>query len=151
MDPRERAERAVEACLAEALPDVDLREVTIVPSGGDPMLRVVIDHPDGVDHDLCVAVTRALERAGLRDDHGIEVWSPGPEPPLRTTAHFRGAVGARVRLRVTEPDAPRGWRTRTGTLLDADADGITLGGDEGVRRIVFADVRKAHMLKGVAS
>ena len=28
---------------------------------------------------------------------------------------------------------------------------ITLGGGEGVRRIVFADVRKAHMLKGVAS
>ncbi len=52
MDRRESAERAVEARLAETLPEVDLREVTIVQSGGDPMLRVVIDHPAGVDLSL---------------------------------------------------------------------------------------------------
>lgn len=149
MDRREAAERAVEACLAEAMPEVDLREVTIVHGGGGPMLRVVIDHPSGVDHALCVEVTRALERVGLRDDHGIEVWSPGPEPPMRTSEHFRAAIGTRVRLRVTDPEASRGWRTRTGTLLSVDEGSLTLAGAEGVLQISMGDVLKAHLLKGV--
>ena len=150
MDRRETAERAVEARLAEALPEVDLREVTIVHSGGDPMLRVVIDHPAGVDHDLCARVTRELEAVGLRDRFGIEVWSPGPEPPIRTLEHYRRAVGSEVRLRVDAPDASRGWRTRTGTLLEVDEGALTLAGGEGVLQIPLQDVRKAHLLKGVS-
>ncbi len=147
MARREVAEQAVEACLAEHLPDVDLREVTIVGSAGDPMLRVVIDHPDGVDHDLCARVTRELELIGLRDEHGIEVSSPGPEPPLRTLDHFRDAVGANVRVRVGTEDARRGWRERTGELLGVDESTLTLGQGEGVLQIKLADVRRAHELR----
>jgi ribosome maturation factor RimP len=147
MARREVAEEAVEACLAESLPEVDLREVTIVGSARDPMLRVVIDHPDGVDHDLCVRVTHELEQVGLRDEHGIEVSSPGPEPPLRTPRHFRDAVGAQVRIRVSDAKSSRGWRERTGELLGVDDDGLTLGLDEGVLQIKLADVRRAHEIK----
>ncbi len=149
MDRREAAERAVEARLAETLPEVDLREVTIVHSGGDPMLRVVIDHPAGVDHDLCSQVTRKLEEVGLRDQYGIEVWSPGPEPPIRTLEHYRSAVGSHVKLRVDAPDASRGWRTRTGTLLGVGEEELTLAGGDGVLQIPLRDVRRAHLLKSV--
>lgn len=149
MARREVAEQAVEACLAESLPEVDLREVAIVGSASDPMLRVVIDHPDGVDHDLCVRVTRELEQVGLRNEHGIEVSSPGPESPLRTQGHFYNAVGAQVRIRVSDADARRGWRERTGEFLDVDEDALTLGLNEGVLQIKLADVRRAHELRQI--
>ncbi|MBY0395606.1 MAG: ribosome maturation factor RimP, partial [Thermoleophilia bacterium] len=95
----EAIERRVESRLAAAVPDVDLLELTLAGGREAGMLRLVVDHPEGVDHDLCVAVTRALEEDGLLDEYGVEVWSPGPEPPLRTPEHFRRAVGRRVRVR----------------------------------------------------
>ncbi len=93
-------EREVERILAGSLPDVDLRDVTVVGAGDDGMLRLVVDHPNGVNHELCVAVTQALDEAGLRDRYGIEVSSPGPEPPLRTLEHYRAAIGSTVTLGV---------------------------------------------------
>lgn len=116
-------ESTVEAALARALPEVDLREVRIL-AGRDPMLRIVVDRDGGVDHGLCVDVTRALEEAGLRERHGIEVSSPGPEPPLRTAEHFRAVVGGRVRLRLDEEGSRP--RDRSGTLLGVSGDILTV-------------------------
>lgn len=143
-DPR-TLERDVEACLAAALPDVDLREVLLTGAGDDSMIRVTVDHPDGVDHDLCEAVTRAMWAEGFGDDHGIEVWSPGPEPPMRTRAHFDGARGHRVRLKVAEGGGKA--RAREGVLAEVDADGVQLVNDGGARRIAFADIRRAYDLE----
>lgn len=133
-------ERRVEAAIAAALPEVDLLELTVLPSQGG-MLRVVVDHPGGVDHALCADVTRVLGDAGLLDDHGAEVWSPGPEPPLRTPEHFRRALGRTVRVR-TESDA--GARSYTGTVLVAGEDAMTLSSGEDVVEIPFSTVRRAH-------
>lgn len=131
--------------MAAALPAVDLLEVSLAGSGDAALLRAVIDHPDGVDHDLCVAVTRALDEAGLRDRFGIEVSSPGPEPPMRTVDHFRRAVGRRVRLKVRSDDGGRG--SRTGTLTAADPERVSLDTDEGRLEIQMADIRRAHLLE----
>src|SRR5438045_1623940 len=60
---------------------------------------VYIDHPQGVDHALCERVTRELDE--YRRDYAIDVSSPGTERPLRTPAHFAGAVGRRVKLRTS--------------------------------------------------
>ena len=138
-------EGAVEAALARHLPEVDLREVRVL-AGGEPMLRVVIDRDGGVDHDLCVDVTHALEAAGLRETHGIEVSSPGPEPPLRTADHFRAAVGQRLRLRLDDEGSRP--RDRTATLLGVSGDTLTVRfGDEGEELDVpIRSVRRARTL-----
>jgi ribosome maturation factor RimP len=121
MGGREAVEREVELRLAADLPDVDLLEAAVVGSGPSAVLRVVVDHPAGVDHALCVEVTRALERAGLRDRYGVEVSSPGPERPLRTLAHLEAAVGERVRVSVEGRPRPV-----LGTLVAADDDTLTV-------------------------
>lgn len=108
-------EARVDAVLAEALPAVELLELTV--SG--EMMRVVVDHPDGVDHGVCSDVTRALDRAGLLQDYGAEVWSPGPEPPLRTLDHYRAVIGRRVRVRL---DGSTGSRSCTGELAAVEDD-----------------------------
>jgi ribosome maturation factor RimP len=140
-------ERRVETALSAALPEVDLLELTVIAAQGG-MLRLVVDHPEGVDHELCVAVTRALEEAGLLEEHGAEVWSPGPEPPLRRPEHFRRAVGRKVRMRV-EGEGPA--RSVTGTLVEADEGAVRVEVGEGVVEIPLAQVRRAHAVEEVGA
>jgi ribosome maturation factor RimP len=56
--------------------DSDLDVVAIEQPGGE-VLRIFIDHPEGVDLALCERVTRHLDN--LRADYALEVSSPGPE------------------------------------------------------------------------
>lgn len=140
MQVRESLEREVETCLNRQLPDVDLREVTLVGPDQSGMLRVVVDHPDGVDHGICEQVTRALQSVGLNDRYGIEVWSPGPEPPLRTRTHFEQARGHVVAVRVEE-DGRR--RSREGVLREVTADGIRLETPTEIIDIAFTNIRRA--------
>ena len=136
-------ERRVESALDARLPQVELLELTVMPAQGGT-LRLVVDHPDGVDHDVCVGVTRALADAGLLEEYGAEVWSPGPEPPLRTPEHFRRAVGRRVRVRAEGSD---GARSHTGTLVEAGDASLRLSlGDDEVEFPV-SEVRRAYALE----
>ncbi|MFN8109504.1 MAG: hypothetical protein U0Y82_06615 [Thermoleophilia bacterium] len=142
---REALEREVEACLSTAMPQVDLLELTVIGSAGDPAIRAVVDHPDGVDHEVCERVTRALQAVGLGDRYGIEVWSPGPEPPLRTPEHYRRAIGHRVSLRVADD---RHTRTREGLLSVVTADGVGITTATGVVDIPFGAIRRGRDLDG---
>jgi ribosome maturation factor RimP len=133
-------EGLVERALEERMPEVDLLQLTLLPAQGGT-LRLVIDHPAGVDHDVCAAVTKVLEDAGLLERYGAEVWSPGPEPPLRTPEHFRRAVGRRVRVQT----AGRGGRgSFTGTLVDAGDASLRLSAADGDVEIPYTEVRRAH-------
>lgn len=58
--------------LSELDSEIDL--LAIEQPGGD-MLRLFIDHPDGVDLALCERVTLHLNH--LRADYALEVSSPG--------------------------------------------------------------------------
>jgi ribosome maturation factor RimP len=146
---REAIEREVEARLADDLPEVDLLEVAVTGRGPSAALRAVIDHPAGVDHELCARVTKVLDRAGLLDRYAVEVSSPGPERPLRTLEHFEGAIGRRVQVRLAV-STPEGRRSRTGTLAAADAESLTLASPEGVVRVPMSDVRRANVRAGNA-
>lgn len=138
-------ERRVEATLAAAMPQVDLLELTVLPAQGG-MLRLVVDHPDGVDHGVCADVTRVLEDAGLLAEYGAEVWSPGPEPPLRTPEHFRSAVGREIRVRAQESGGPRSY---TGVILAAGEESMSLSSGDGVVEIPFSAIQRAHAFEEV--
>ena len=133
-------ERRVERALEERMPEVDLLQLTVLPAQGGT-LRLVVDHPSGVDHEVCVAVTKALADAGLLEEYGAEVWSPGPEPPLRTPEHYRRALGRRVRV---ETGASGSRRSFTGTLVEAGDASLRLSLADGDVEIPYTDVRRAH-------
>lgn len=139
-------EQEVEEQLARELPDVDLREVQVIGPANAGTLRVVIDHPDGVDHALCVATTRALEGGGLRDRYAIEVWSPGTEPPLRTIAHYREAIGHAVALRVVNEGAGRA-RSVSGTLTAVESDRIEVSTADGPTWIPTRAIHRARVVE----
>ena len=79
-------------------PDVEVLLVEPIASGA---IRLVIDHPDGVNLDLCERVTKHL--GDLLEDYGLEVSSPGPERPLTKPDHFRRFLGRQARVRTREP------------------------------------------------
>jgi ribosome maturation factor RimP len=72
-------------------------EVLAVELASPDRFVVYVDHPEGVDHALCVRVTDLL-RDYLRT-YTVDVSSPGVERPLRKPAHFARVVGRRVKLR----------------------------------------------------
>jgi ribosome maturation factor RimP len=135
-------ERIVEARLRESMPDVDLLEVTLVGRG---MLRLTVDYPGGVTHEICADVTTALDPTGLREDFGVEVWSPGPERPLRTVEHFAATTGNRVRLTIAE--TPEGKsRSLTGVLAGVRQEHVSILHREGSVEVPFAHIRRACRL-----
>ena len=129
----------IESRLAGAEPDV---EVLLCERVAATKLRLVIDHPRGVDLALCERVT-----AHLRDllvEYGLEVSSPGPRRPLSKPEHFRRFVGRRARVRTR---APRdGQRSFTGELVDAADEEVTVAADGGLVTIPYVDIDKGNLL-----
>ena len=137
----------MEDLLAQEIPDVDLRGVGVGGRAGSGVLTVVIDHPVRVDHELCARVTRVLDDAGLRDRYAVEVSSPGPEPPLRTTRHFVAAIGETVKLAVDPGAVPGAGKSVSGTLTSVGDDDLTVDTPTGQVVVPRDAVRRARMVK----
>jgi ribosome maturation factor RimP len=131
----------IEAAVAAERPDVEVWDVTLIPAQG--LVRVLIEHPDGVDLAMCESISRIL--VDVRERYAIEVSSPGIERPLVKTSHFTRAVGETVRVRLTEP--LDGRRNLTGRLVAADDETLTLDVDgAGELRVARSRVGRANIV-----
>lgn len=129
----------IEAQLADVEPDVEVLLAEVVRGS---LVRLFIDHPDGVSLELCERVTNHL--TGVRETYALEVSSPGTKRPLTKPEHFRRYVGRRARVRTRgEHD---GHRSFTGELLGATDDEITVAADSGVVSIAYADIHRSNLL-----
>jgi ribosome maturation factor RimP len=140
--PAEDLQREVEARLAGAEPDVEVLMVETTGIRGSRGLRVFIDRPAGVDHELCARVTRHLR--DLLVDYTVEVSSPGPARPLTKPDHYRRFVGRRARVRTRE--AIDGKSEFKGELVGADERGVTLAGELGTVTIPYERIRRANLV-----
>jgi ribosome maturation factor RimP len=140
----------IEARLAEAEPEVEVLLAEVV---GDSLVRLYIDHPDGVTLDVCERVTGHL--AAVRERYALEVSSPGPDRPLTKPDHYRRFLGQRARVRTRDPlvgVGPRpttltqGRRSFTGELVGASDDELTLAADDGVVTIPYSDIQRSNLL-----
>jgi ribosome maturation factor RimP len=129
----------IEARLSEVEPEVEVLLAEIV--GGD-LVRLFIDHPQGVTLDLCERVTHHLP--DVRDRYALEVSSPGTERPLSKPEHFRRYLGRRARVR-TRGDHD-GRRSFTGELLNATEDEVTVAAATGVVSIAYADIHRSNLV-----
>jgi ribosome maturation factor RimP len=129
----------IEARLSEVEPEVEVLLAEVV---GNDLLRLFIDHPQGVTLDLCERVTKHLPE--LREKYALEVSSPGTERPLSKPEHFRRYVGRRARVR-TRGDHD-GRHSFTGELLNATDDVVTVAADSGVVSIAYADIHRSNLV-----
>jgi len=129
----------IEAQLAERAPDVEVLLVEVV---GDTV-RLFVDHPDGVSLELCERVTRLLPE--VREDHALEVSSPGIERPLTKPAHFRRYLGRRARVRTREERD--GHKSFTGELVGASDAEVTIAAPTGVVAIPYGDITRSNLVE----
>jgi len=130
----------IEAILGTTEPDVEVLLAEVVDSR---VVRLFIDHPEGVSLALCERVTGHL--GAIRERYALEVSSPGIERPLTKPEHFRRFVGHRARVR-TRGDHD-GRRSFTGELLGASDDEVTVAADTGVVAIPYAEIHRSNLLK----
>ena len=129
----------IEARLAEVEPEV---EVLLAEVMGGKLVRLFIDHPQGVSLALCERVTKLLP--DVRERYALEVSSPGPERPLSKPDHFRRFVGRRARVRTR--GSRNGHSSFTGELLGATDDAVTVAADTGVVSIAYADIQRSNLV-----
>ena len=129
----------IEQQLAHVEPAVEVLLAEVVNGS---VVRLFIDHPEGVSLELCERVTNHL--TSVREKYALEVSSPGPRRPLTKPDHFRRYVGRRARVRTRgEHD---GHTSFTGELLGATDDGVTVAADTGVVSIAYADIHRSNLL-----
>ena len=98
-------------------------------NGRRSVLRVYIDHPDGVTLDDCSAVSDQISGLldvddTIRQSYTLEVSSPGVERPLLTSEHYELYIGAMIKVRSYKPFNNR--RNFTGRLEAAGNRSIIL-------------------------
>ena len=146
----ERVRRLVVPILA----DLGLELYDLEQAGGS--VRVLVDRPGGADLEAIADATRMISRELDHIDpmpgrYTLEVSTPGLERPLRTPAHYRGALGVLVTVR-TLPEVAGERRVR-GVLTEVDDDGITVrlaeasdhaaAGDGAERRLAYHEIERA--------
>ncbi|HUR77150.1 MAG TPA: ribosome maturation factor RimP [Acidimicrobiales bacterium] len=133
---------AVRTLVEEPLSDQGF-EVFDVEFGGGRLV-VTITKPGGVDLEALTQATHIV--SDLLDEHDpipadrylLEVSSPGLERSLRTPAHFAGALGETVNIKL-KPHV-EGERRHEGLLEAADDAGVSVGG----RIFSYAEIEKAR-------
>ena len=136
----------VRELIAPLVADADLDLYDLDMAGG--VLSVLVDAPGGADIDAISRLARTISRTldeqdPIQGSYALEVGSPGLERPLRTPAHYAGAVGTTVKVK-TRPGT-EGDRRVEGTVTSADDTSVTVrraAGDE--RTIAYDDIERAR-------
>lgn len=116
--------------------------------GRGAVLRLFIDHDDGINVDDCALVSH--EVSGVLDvedpipgDYNLEVSSPGLDRPLFELSHFERYQGESVQLTLLAPVA--GKRKMTATLVAVDGDTLVMELDGESLRVPYSQVDRARL------
>lgn len=126
--------------------DADLIIYDIEQQGG--VLRVTLDHADGIDVDRLAEANRSISRAlddadPIPGRYTLEVTSPGLERTLRTRDHWSGAIGEQVRVKLT-PHVD-GDRRIDGLVSSVSEDCVVIAREDGSeQRVAFDEVERAR-------
>ncbi len=141
-----KIESAVEALalpVAEEL-GLSLYDVEYKKEGADWYLRIFIAKEDGVGIDDCESMSRRMsdlldEHDPISDAYILEVSSPGIERVLKKDAHFEGAIGEEVEVKLFSPID--GKKSISGVLTAYDGKCVTLDEETVIEKEKCAQVK----------
>lgn len=112
----------------------ELWDVERTSGGGRQVLRVVVDHPQGVTLPLLERVSRRLSRAldeadPIAGSYVLECESPGPRRRLRSLDDCRRFQGEWARVRLLPVDGKK--RTILGRIRSVEDDVLYLSPEDG--------------------
>lgn len=120
-------------------------------SGSKPiLLRIYIDHPDGITVDDCGDVSEQVSavldvEAPIQAEYTLEVSSPGIERPLFSVDQYRQYLGSDVKVRLLWPEHDR--RNFRGRLLSVTDEGIEIEVDGTGFALPFGAIARARLLE----
>ncbi len=120
----------------------------IVQEGREQVLRIYIDHEQGVSVDQCALVSHRLSpvldvEGNVKGAYTLEVSSPGLERPLLKPRHFQQYLGRRVKIWFKALVEAR--RKLEARLIDADNEMLTLEEGSDVHTISYDSIQKARL------
>lgn len=132
--------------------EVEGVELVLLEEAGNrrqKILRLFIDHPGGVNHELCARVSAAVGQAldevdAFEGAYTLEVSSPGIERPLRKRGHFEAQVGKKVYVKTQLPvEGSKVWQ---GILQEVTEDSVVVEEAGRVARIPLEAITSAHLV-----
>jgi len=123
--------------------------IEYLPQGKHSLLRIYIDHEDGINIDHCEAVSRQV--SGILDvedivsgHYSLEVSSPGIDRMLFFPKQYHHYCGDNIAVRVHTP--VNGQRKFKGKLLSVTEEGIELEFSGRTANIPFDNIDKANVI-----
>lgn len=103
--------------------------IEYLSQGRHTLLRVYIDHPDGISVEACAAVSRQASAVldvedPITGDYTLEVSSPGMDRPLFTLEQFAAYTGEQAKLKLRVPY--EGRRNFQGVIRGVEGDEVIL-------------------------
>lgn len=123
--------------------------VEYIAQGRNTVLRIYIDHADGVTVDHCADVSRQMAAVlDVEDPIGsaytLEVSSPGLDRPLFTLAQCNSQAGHWLRLRLREPF--EGKRKLKGLLVAVEDESLVIRVGEYDYVLPWEQIEKANVI-----
>jgi ribosome maturation factor RimP len=129
---------------------MELVEVEVKGGGGQRMVRISIDKPEGISHADCELVSQQVGTILDVEDvvpggrYTLEVSSPGVERKLLKARDYQRFQGKKIK--VTLRDAIEGRRHWEGTLAGFENDAVTLETEPGKTvQFPLEQVQKANL------
>ena len=123
--------------------------VEYLSAGNNSVLRLFIDHENGIDVDDCAEVSRQVGAIldvedPISCEYSLEVSSPGVDRPLFELAHFQAVIGETVNVKLSMP--LNGRRKFKGPLLAIENDSLIVEVDGIDYELAVNNIDKANLV-----
>ena len=127
----------------------ELLGVEFISAGNNSVLRLFIDHENGINVDDCAEVSRQVGAIldvedPISSEYSLEVSSPGVDRPLFELSHFQQVIGETVNVKLSMP--LNGRRKFKGLLTVIENDTLIVEVDGIDYELVINNVDKANLV-----
>ena len=127
----------------------ELLGVEFISAGNNSVLRLFVDHENGINVDDCAEVSRQVSAIldvedPISSEYNLEVSSPGVDRPLFELSHFQSVIGETVNVKLSMP--LNGRRKFKGILTAIENDTLIVEVDSIDYELVMNNVDKANLV-----
>ncbi|WP_068545314.1 ribosome maturation factor RimP [Thalassotalea crassostreae] len=128
---------------------LELLGIEYVSAGNHSVLRLYIDHENGIDVDNCAEVSRQVSAIldvedPISTEYNLEVSSPGVDRPLFEKAHYEKVVGETVEVKLGMP--LNGRRKFKGELEAIEGDNLIVVVDGQDYELPIANIERGNLI-----
>jgi len=127
----------------------ELLGIEFLSAGNHSVLRLFIEHENGINVDDCAEVSRQVSAIldvedPISTEYSLEVSSPGLDRPLFEIAHFQAVIGETINVKLSMP--LNGRRKFKGKLEAIEGDTLVVTVDGEDYELVMSNVDKANLI-----